>query len=275
MMIGSKRGIGTAEKKTGVSTFMRWNGRMSMVMKLKRTLAISLVLCLLSTFAFAEGEKEDGSVLDWLKQAWEDTSSWASGAWGDASKWIVQAWDDSSTWVTEIWGDASAWVSDTYGSVPDSVGKWWVETFAAVTKTKDNIWGWIGEQSQQLRSTLKEEYSKAITALQEGVSGAGESIQNACIELLKKMNLDMADILKILETITVYAGKIGIPSELVEGIMLPYLVKLAEDSGMMEKPIPAIETAQYLIGVFEEIGVTTGEQAQELVNSLAETLMIQ
>ena len=88
------------------------------------------------------------------------------------------------------------------------------------------------------------------------------------------MNLDMVDILKILETITVYAGKIGIPSELVEGIMLPYLVKLAEDSGMMEKPIPAIETAQFLIGVFEEIGVTTGEQAQELVNSLAETLMI-
>ena len=266
-------------------------------MKLKRSLVLCLVLWLLPSFAYAEGEKEGGSVLDWLKQAWEDTSAWAvgtwddaskwvgqawvdsstwaSGAWGDASEWIAHAWDDSTTWVTDIWGDASNWVSNTYGSVSDSVGKWWVVTFAAVTKTKDNIWGWISDQSQQLRSTLKEEYGKAITALQEGVSGAGESIQNACIELLKKMNLDMADILKILETITVYAGKIGIPSELVEGIMLPYLVKLAEDSGMMEKPIPAIETAQYLIGVFEEIGVTTGEQAQELVNSLAETLMIQ
>ena len=267
-----------------------------MIMKLKRTLALCLVLCLFSSFAYAEGEKEGGSVLDWLKQAWEDTSAWAvgtwddaskwvgqawvdsstwaSGAWSDASEWIAHAWDDSTTWVTDIWGEASNWVSDTYGSVSDSVSKWWVETFAAVTKTKDNIWGWIGEQSQQLRLTLKEEYGKAIMALQEGVSSAGESIQNACIELLKKMNLDMVDILKILETITVYAGKIGIPSELVEGIMLPYLVKLAEDSGMMEKPIPAIETAQFLIGVFEEIGVTTGEQAQELVNSLAETLMI-
>jgi len=252
-------------------------------MKTKRLIALILVSCLFISVACAE-EEQGGSVLDaiggwfgqawedsskWVSQAWTDASSWVSNAWGDASKWVGQAWNDSATWATGIWGDVSTWAVDT----SDSVSAWWTETFNSVSGAKDETWSWINKEQKDLHDELVKKYKDAILSAQSGASSAGEELQKAYAELLGKLKLNDTDISKVIDTIKAYAAEKGITAESMEQILLPYLMKLVEDSTAAGNgKIPAIAVAQYLTGIAERLGISNEEQAQLLITGLDEIL---
>jgi len=263
-------------------------------MKIKRFIAITLVICLVSSFAFAE--EEQGSVLDWLRNAWEDTKTWAGDTldeakqvsgdlwdsvkswigekWGSASEWVEKTWNSSSDWITNIWGDASTWVTDTYNSVSESVGAWWIDVFNTVTEKTDKAMEWVGNESEAFKSMLSEKYKDISTAAGDSIANAGESIKKTYDDLLKKLNLEDVDIEKILETIRQYAAMINVSAETVATALLPYLVKLVIESTVTGKSIPAVAVAMFLTAVVNKMDITTAEQAQQVVNGFVERLGI-
>ncbi|MBR3334617.1 MAG: hypothetical protein IKG23_10035 [Clostridia bacterium] len=267
-------------------------------MKVKWTTAVLLSLCLMVSCAYAES---GGDVLEsiggWFSQAWEDTSKWAEqalddaskwaeevwkdapawieNAWGDASKWIEQAWNKAFPKLTEIWGDVSGWADGVYNSVTETVSAWWPDTFRKVTEAKDKAWGWIQSASEEVRTKITEKYLQLLSEEGKEESDGGKPTEEACRDLLKKLNLSDDDIGKVLETVRVYADQNGISVETLEQIMLPYLVQLAEDaSSSQDGQIPAIAVAQYLTGIMVEKGIGTEEDARRMVNILKETLNI-
>ncbi len=245
-------------------------------MKIKRIIAVTLVLCLLSSCAmasifddfgkWAESAWNDASkwaeqawndASKWGEQAWKDAPAWIENAWGDASKWVEQAWNDSAKWLEGIWGDVSKWANEQNHSAA-----WWQKTFDDVTKEADNAWKWIEAETQETRETIK-----------KAVSDAGNSIDSAYTEQLEKLNLGKEDIAKVLETLEAYAKEKGIPTVVLKTMLLPYLVKLTADrKANGNQSIPAVAVAQYLIGVFEKNQAKTEEQINQVINTLKESL---
>lgn len=279
-------------------------------MLIKKLVAVLLSVCIFVSVAYAEvGENVLDSIGNWFGQAWEDSSKWAEQAWEDSSKWTEQAWNDASKWVEqawkdasawlenawgdaskwieqvwndaspkliEIWGDVSTWATGVYNSVTESVSAWWIDTFKKVTETKDQAWSWIKSTSEDIRSKIVENYLLLLAKVQNGSSNGEKSKEEVYTDLLKKLNLNDADIVKVLQTIKVYADQNGITVESLEEIMLPYLVQLIEDASLAQNgQIPAIAVAQYLTGIMVEEGIGSEEDAQRMINTLKETLNIQ
>ena len=237
--------LGPGDRKNSVC----WDWRKEEVgssMKIKRFIAMTLVLCLVSSFAFAE--ENEGSVLDWLRNAWEDTKNWTENAWNDTTTWTGDAWNN--------------------------VKGWWVDTFQTVTDKTNGALEWVGNESEAFKSTLKEKYTDIAAAAKDGIANAGESIKNVYEDLLKKLNLNEIDTAKILETLKVYADKIGVSVTTVAAALLPYLVKIVIESTVTGKSIPAVAVAMFLTAVIDKLDVTTEEQAEQLVDGFVKQLGI-
>lgn len=268
-------------------------------MLIKKLVAVLLSVCIFVSVAYAEdSENVLDSIGNWFGQAWEDSSKWAEqawddaskwaeqawkdahawleNAWGDASKWIEQMWNDASPKLNEIWGDVSSWATGVYNSVTGDVSAWWTETFKKVTEAKDQAWGWIKSTSEDVRAKIIEKYLELFSKGQNGSSDSDKTMEEEYTDLLKKLNLNDDDVVKIMETIKVYADQNGIAVETLEEIMLPYLVMLIEDASLAQNgQIPAIAVAQYLTGIMVEEGIGSEEDAQRMINTLKEALNIQ
>jgi len=176
--------------------------------------------------------------------------------------------------VLNIWGDASTWVTETAHTVSESVSNWWVDTFQTVTDKTNGALEWVGNESEAFKSTLKEKYTDIAAAAKDGIANAGESIKNVYEDLLKKLNLNEIDTAKILETLKVYADKIGVSVTTVAAALLPYLVKIVIESTVTGKSIPAVAVAMFLTAVIDKLDVTTEEQAEQLVDGFVKQLGI-
>ena len=251
-------------------------------MKIKRLFAFAVVLCLLIPVAKAENQESSlfDSIGEWIEQAWndaskwisqagQDTSSWAERAWGDASKWVEQAWNDSSKWMTDIWDNVSDWTAATYNSAAGTVSTWWTDTFNKVTETKNNIWEWIGKESQEVKEQIRQKYDYINTAARNSISDAEKKIQSTFWDLLKQLNLKTEDIQKVTETIKAYAAEKGISLAPLEEFLMPYLIQFALDAQAHGiNIIPPEIVAQYLTGVTEKIGATTDDLVKGFIESL-------
>ena len=268
-------------------------GRLN-IMKIKRPIAIGLVICLISSFAVAEDDK--GSVLELLRNAWDETKTWTAdiwnevitstddawnnvkhwvgNTWGSASEWVEKTWNSSSDWIFTIWGDTSTWISDEYDKATESVSAWWVDTFNDVTEKTDVAMEWVGKESEVFRSTLNETYKNITSTAKEDIANTGESIKSTYEELLRKLNFSDIEIEKIIETINEYAAMIGLPVGSIAVALLPYLVKLVIQSTMTGKSIPAVAVAMFLTAVIDKLDITTERQAEQLVNGFVEHLDI-
>ena len=103
-----------------------------------------------------------------------------------------------------------------------------------------------------------------------------KTIKEVYTDLLSKLNLNDEDIVKVLETIRVYAEQYGITVETIGKIILPYLVQLIADYVLAQDgQIPAIAVAQYLTGIMVKEEIDTEEEAQRMINMLKGILNIQ
>lgn len=112
---------------------------------MKRTIMILLVICLLTSAAFAEA-KEEKSLLDsvgrWFSQAAEDTANWATQAWEDTADGVSSAAADAWNWTTGAANDAWNW---TVGAANDA----WRWTVRAAEDTWDGIDGFFDPPSTE------------------------------------------------------------------------------------------------------------------------------
>ena len=262
---------------------------------IKRLVAVLLSMCLFASAAYAEG---GGNVLDsigdWFGQAWDDSSKWTEQAWNDSSEWAGQAWKDASGWTEQAWGDASKgmeqawndaspelekiwgdvsdWATGVYNAATGSVSAWWIDTFKKVTETKDQAWAWIQSASEDVRAKIADAY----TEIQNGSSDIGKLIKEVYTDLLKKLDLIDDDILKVLETLWVYAGQNGITIETLAKVLIPYLVQLIADYVLQQNgQISAFSVVLYLTGIMVEKRIGSEEEAQRMIDTLKETLNIQ
>ena len=262
---------------------------------IKRLVAVLLSMCLFVSAAYAE---DGGNVLDsigdwfgqawddsskwteqawndsseWAGQAWKDASGWAENAWGDASKWMEQAWNDASPELEKIWGNVSDWAAGVYNAATGTVSVWWMDTLKKVTETKDQAWGWIQSASEDVRANIADAY----TRIQNVPSDVWKTIQEVYADLLKKLKLNDADIVKVLATVGLYAEQKGITVETLAKVLLPYLVQLIADYALTQGgQISAVAVVLYLTGIMVEKKIGSEEQAQQMIDTLKETLNIQ
>lgn len=260
---------------------------------MKRFFAILMILCMLSTAAFAESG-EQKSVFDaiggwfsqawtdasgwvsqawqdaskWVEGAWKDASKWIEGAWGDASKWVVQAWNDSSQWVAGIWGDVSSWVSGTTESAAGASGTWWTKTFNTVTANAEKPWAWLAGETASLQAETKEILSKVKDAVKSGEDEAEAKVKDAFNSMLKKLKLSDDDSQKIWQTLEAYANQKGFSKIAVAKLALPYLFQLTVDGAGAQNNMPPIAIAQYLTAIVEKLNITSMDSVNSLIEQL-------
>lgn len=257
---------------------------------MKKVLAVllaAIMLCASMPCCVAEqaASQEEGGLFDrlgdffsdawedvssWAQEAWNDVSGWAESAWGDASEWVMRAWDESSAWVVEIWGEASAWATESY----EAVSAWMTDTFNNVTDSARSAWQWLKEETANLSARGSEALQKIREALSEtDEDEADAEVKASFYELLGMMDIIGEDADKVWQTVQAYAKEKGIPTLTAAKLALPYLFQLAisQDASVTGK-IPPVMIAQYLTGVFEKEGVTSGEDAEALLQQLQQVL---
>lgn len=251
---------------------------------MKKIIALLLVMALAYSavsVSFAEEEQKSrgffGSVgsffsdtwsdaSGWIEGAWKDTTQWLDGAWGDASKWVEQAWNDSSSWVSDIWGDASGWASDT-------VSTWWTKTFKTVTKDSQNIWTWVQDKSDSLKTKGSDILENAKDAIAAAGDSAEEKVRETILVLLDKLGIQEAEAGKVWDTIQAYAEQKGISTLAAAKLSVPYLMQLwMESTEQSNGSIPAVAVAQYLTGVIEKLKIKDNVDANELISQLNNVL---
>ncbi len=244
---------------------------------------LSIFLFCMSVFAAVaestEEEKKDifaqlgsffsdawGEVSEWTSQKLDDASVWMTNAWGDASQWVIHAWDSSSTWVKEIWGDATTWMEDSYESVSGAVTVWWAETFDKATDIAEQAGKWLND-TEVKGSKLFEQVKAAVASKDYTMEGA-KAIFDAVV---KGLGLTEEETAKVWETVLAYAEENGMNPLSAVKVALPYLLRLnadCKDGGS----IPAVAVAQYLVGIYEKLGINSNEAAENLEDQLEAAL---
>ena len=262
---------------------------------MKRFFAVLIVLCMLSTAAFAESG-EQKSVFDaiggwfsqawtdasgwvsqawtdaskWVEGAWKDASKWTEAAWGDASKWVAQAWNDSSQWVAGIWGDVSSWISGTSESASGPAESWWTKTFNTVTGNADHPWDWLTEEAAALQPETREILSKVKEAVKSGEDDAEAKVKDAFNSLLKTLKLSDDDAQKIWKTMEGYANQKGFSKTAVAKLVLPYLFQLTIDGAGAQNNMPAVAIAQYFMAIVGKLNINSTDTVNSLIDQLNE-----
>lgn len=241
--------------------------------------AVCFILIMVFMFSIAGSCKAEG-ILNWLTNAWEDTSGWVEGAWkdathwidgawGDASGWVEQAWNDSSAWVVDIWGDVSGWTVDTYNNVAGGLSAWWVETFDKVTDKSENAWDWFKASLPDLKDKIPDYLTQSINVILAEDDSSDDELYNTYLTVLKSFGIDDTGAMKVWETIMAYSVQKGFSAVKCAKIMLPYLLELRlTQIESADTAIPAIAISQYLTGIIEKLGIGSDDIAVQFIEKL-------
>lgn len=244
---------------------------------MKRIICLLLVICLVSSIAIAEEEKQQ-SVLDavgsWFSQAAEDTSKWATQAWDDSSKWVSQAWDDSGKWLAQAWDDSSKWVGQAWKDSTEWVaGNWSSFTIWVRTITWDNPYSWIRDMVLEEGILAYDNYVEIRDFISEKPDSA--AIKEKCFEKLSEQSL-LNEEKEVLWTIfSEWADAHKVKVEQVALLSIPLIERLnikGEEALGIDIEISGPSIAQYLITVLEAMKINCHEDAEARINALKSSL---
>jgi hypothetical protein len=231
----------------------------------KKAFALVLILCLVSTAAFAEGENKDifGQIGDWFSHAWEDTTKWVGQAWEDASKWVSQAWDDSSKWVAQAWKDSSEWIS----------GNWSAFTVWLREITWDNPYTWIEKLVQEKGSAAYDRYAGIRDFLKGNPDAA--AIKEKLYAVLAELSLPEEEKDKVWEIFGSWASEHHVTAEQTAVLAIPFAERLNITGAAAlgtDIEINGPVVARYLVTVLDAIQVNSHEDAEARINVLKNSL---
>jgi len=221
---------------------------------LKRLISWVLILCLVSSVAFAEGENKDifGQLGDWFGQAWDDTTKWVTQAWDDSSKWVSQAWQDSSKWISGNWSDFTIWVR---------------------TVTWDNPYDWIRDMVLDEGIFAYDNYVE----IREFIAANPDStaIREKLYAELSEQSLLNDEKDKVWEIFDSWAGEHHVSVEQTALLSIPFIERIniiGMESLGTEIEITGPAIAQYLITVLEAMKINCHEDAEARINALKNSL---
>lgn len=243
-------------------------------MRLKRVLALTLVLCLLWGCAGAEGGDLFGSIGSWFSQAWEDTSKWASQAWKDTSKWAEQAWKDVSAWTEQAWKDSSEWVSQAWKDSSEWVSVNWNNFIVWVNSiTAENPYGWIQDVVTKYGSAAYDEFA-SLRAFLAGNPNA-EQVRAKVYAYMAELQIREEDQDTLWNMLDKWAGEKGMLAEQAGKLALPFIARLKIEGGnaigaavTLSAPI----AGQYVMTIMESQNPGSKERADARLNMLMSAL---
>lgn len=243
-------------------------------MRLKRVLALTLVLCLFCGCAGAEGGDIFGSIGSWFSQAWEDTSKWVSQAWQDTSKWAEQAWKDVSAWTEQAWKDSSEWVSQAWKDSSEWVSVNWNSFIAWVNSiTAENPYGWIQNVVTKNGTAAYDEFAALRAFLAENPDA--EQVRAKVYAYMTELQIREEDRDTLWNMLDKWAGEKGLLTEQVGKLALPFVVRLKIEGGNAIGTAVTISgpiAGQYVMTIMESQNPGSKEQADARLNMLKSAL---
>ena len=235
-------------------------------MRLKRVVAVILMLCFVMNVAVAEEQNKNvlQSVGDWFGQAWEDSSKWVTQAWDDSSKWVGQAWEDSTKWVGQAWEDSSKWVGQAWNDSSAWVaGNWSEFVIWLKTVTYDNPYSWIRDMVLEEGILAYDEF----VSIREFVSTNPDSaaIKAKCYDLLSELSLLNEEKEVLWDLFSKWAEEHKVTTEQVALLSIPFIERLnikGEEAFGKDIDITGIAIAQYLITILETMKINSHEDAE-------------
>jgi len=235
-------------------------------MNIKRVIAIVIVLCMLTSVAFAE-EQKGGSIFDsignWVNNAWNDTTGWVSQAWQDASGWVVHAWSDVSAWTMQAWQDSTKWVSQAWKDSSNWTATNWDHFIVWVNRlTSGDPYSWIKDSILENGVFAYEEYVNLRSFLEK--SPDLDQIHLKYDDMLSKLSLRNEDKTVLWKMMQEWSENNKLPFDTVSKAALPYLTRLIVEgeSAIGEDAVfsgPVV--GQYLVTVLDAMNLDSAGKA--------------
>ena len=221
---------------------------------LKRWVSLVLILCLVSSVAFAEGGNKDifGQIGDWFSQAWKDTTEWVAQAWDDSSKWISQAWQDSTAWVAGNWSAFTIWVR---------------------TVTSENPYSWIRDMVLDEGILAYDSYVEIRDFIASNPDAS--AIKDKLFAKLSEQSLLNEEKDKIWEIFESWSAEHHVKAEQIALLSIPFVERLniiGVESLGTDIEISGPSIAQYLITILEAMNINGHEDAEARINALKNSL---